>query len=62
MGKLIIDGDSVFEIDEECMKRRKVSSKCDVDKYFSEDTIRDRKHKGQQEPFLPINQRKKTVD
>lgn len=34
MGKLIIDGNSVFEIDEECMKRRKPSSSCDVEKYI----------------------------
>lgn len=34
MGKLIIDGNSVFEIDEECMKRRKPSPSCDVEKYM----------------------------
>lgn len=34
MGKLIIDGNSVFEIDEECIKRRKPKAECDVDKYL----------------------------
>lgn len=37
MGKLIIDGNSVFEIDEECLKRRKPPMDCDVEKYFPED-------------------------
>ena len=36
MGRLIIDGNSVFEIDEECMKRRKPVTECDIDKYFQE--------------------------
>ena len=39
MGKLIIDGNSVFEIDEECLKRRKPSSDCDIEKYFQEEEI-----------------------
>ena len=35
MGKLIIDGNSVFEIDEECVKKRKnVPKSCDIDKYI----------------------------
>ncbi len=34
MGRLIIDGNSVFEIDEECMKRRRPSPECDVEKYM----------------------------
>ena len=34
MGKLIIDGNSVFEIDEECLKRRKVPLECDIKKYL----------------------------
>ncbi len=37
MGKLIIDGNSVFEIDEECLKNRKVSKSCDIDKYLKND-------------------------
>ena len=42
MGRLIIDGNSVFEIDEECIKRRKPMADCDVEKYFlSEDTSDD---------------------
>lgn len=34
MGKLIIDGNSVFEIDEQCLKKRKVPKECDVEKYM----------------------------
>ena len=34
MGKLIIDGNSVFEIDEQCLNRRKVPSSCDIEKYM----------------------------
>ena len=34
MGKLIIDGNSVFEIDEECLKRKKVPLECDIKKYL----------------------------
>lgn len=35
MGKLIIDGNSVFEIDEQCLKRRKVPKDCDIEKYIN---------------------------
>lgn len=35
MGKLIIDGNSVFEIDEQCLKKRKIPPNCDLDKYMS---------------------------
>lgn len=34
MGKLIIDGNSFFEIDEECLKKKRVSKKCGLDKYL----------------------------
>lgn len=37
MGKLIIDGNSVFEIDEECLKKRKVPKDCDIEKYIKKD-------------------------
>ena len=36
MGKLIIDGNSFFEIDEECLKKKRISKKCDLDKYYKE--------------------------
>lgn len=39
MGRLIIDGNSVFEIDEECMKRRKPIKECDIDKYYQEKDV-----------------------
>ena len=38
MGKLIIDGNSVFEIDEECIKKKKISKKCGLDKYLNDKT------------------------
>ena len=34
MGKLIIDGNSVFEIDEQCIKKRKVPKDCGIEKYM----------------------------
>jgi hypothetical protein len=30
LGRLIIDGNSVYEVDEECLKKRKVPSGCGV--------------------------------
>lgn len=36
MGKLVIDGNSVFEIDEECLKKKKIPKDCDVKKYVEE--------------------------
>lgn len=38
MGKLIIDGNSVFEIDEECLKRRKVPKNCNIEKYLKKES------------------------
>ena len=40
MGILIIDGNSVFEIDEECYKKNKVSKDCNIDKYMRVDTMK----------------------
>ena len=37
MGKLIIDGYSFFEIDDECLKKKRVLKKCGLDKYFREE-------------------------
>ncbi len=34
MGKLIIDGNSFFEIDEECIKKKRISPKCGLEKYI----------------------------
>jgi hypothetical protein len=31
LGKLIIDGKSVYEVDEECLKKRKVPEGCKVE-------------------------------
>lgn len=42
MGRLIIDGNSFFEIDEECIKKRNLSKKCGLDKYLQEHTMDDK--------------------
>ena len=42
MGRLIIDGNSFFEIDEECIKRKKVSPKCGLDKYLKNENENDK--------------------
>ena len=34
MGRLIIDGNSIFEIDEECVKQRQIPNDCDIKKYI----------------------------
>ena len=45
MGKLIIDGNSVYEIDEECMKKRKVSQTCEIEQALKKQAERERKRK-----------------
>ena len=35
MSRLIIDGNAVFEIDEECLQRRRPAPECDIEKYIS---------------------------
>ena len=34
MGRLIIDGNSFFEIDEKCLKEKNISPKCGLEKYL----------------------------
>ena len=43
MGKLIIDGNSFFEIDEECLKKKKISKKCGLDKYLNNKYVKEGK-------------------
>ena len=43
MGRLIIDGNSFFEIDEECLKKRKIPKKCGLDKYLKEYMLYEKK-------------------
>ena len=31
MGKLIVDGKSVYEVDEACLKKRKVPPECEIE-------------------------------
>lgn len=38
MGRLIIDGNSCFEIDEKCIKKRDISKRCGLDKYIDSKT------------------------
>lgn len=42
MGRLIIDGNSFFEIDEECIKKKKIAKGCDLEKYLKDDNPKDR--------------------
>lgn len=41
MSRLIIDGNSVFEIDEECVKKGKVPKDCDIDKYLKQNSSKE---------------------
>lgn len=44
MGKLIIDGTAFFEIDEECLKKKRIPPTCDLEKYFQiEETKQEKK-------------------
>lgn len=45
MGRLIIDGNSVFEIDEECIKKKHVPKNCDIEKYLKKEEIKKEKQK-----------------
>ena len=55
MGKLIIDGNSFFEIDEECIKKKRLAKDCGLEKYLVDNkyenskedvSIRNRKKRG----------------
>lgn len=35
MGKLIIDGNSFFEIDEECIRKKRLPQNCGLEKYLN---------------------------
>ena len=35
MGRLIIDGNSFFEIDEECLKNKKIAKTCGIEKHLN---------------------------
>jgi hypothetical protein len=47
MGKLIIDGNSFFEIDEECLKKKKISKRCGLDKYLKDQYAKEEKEMDQ---------------
>ena len=47
MGKLIIDGNSVYEIDEECLKKRKISPACGIEQALTKQAEREKKEKEQ---------------
>lgn len=40
MGRLIIDGNSFFEIDEECLKTKRISQRCGLDQYLKDERTR----------------------
>lgn len=44
MGRLIIDGKSVFEIDEDCLKKRKIPYECGIEKYLAKEEKSISKH------------------
>jgi hypothetical protein len=35
MGKLIVDGKNVFEIDEECVRRKRIPKECGIYEYLT---------------------------
>ena len=45
MGKLIIDGTAFFEIDEECLKKKRPLPTCDLEKYFQVEEAKEKKRK-----------------
>lgn len=45
MGKLIIDGNSFFEIDEECIRKKRISKECGLEKYLDEAEWKDKNDK-----------------
>mgnify|MGYP001085612476 CR=1 FL=1 len=51
MGKLIIDGNSVYEIDEECLKKRKISPACGIEQALKKQAEREKKEK-EQKPVI----------
>lgn len=47
MGKLIIDGNSVYEIDEECVKRNRIPKECQIYEHLQQERS-GRREKGRQ--------------
>ena len=43
MGRLIIDGNSFFEIDEECIKKKRIEKQCGLEKYLKNDIAKDKR-------------------
>lgn len=41
MGKLIIDGNNVFEIDEDCIKNNQIPDDCNIKQYLNYPNIVD---------------------
>ncbi len=55
MGKLIIDGNSVYEIDEECLKKRKISPACGIEQALKKQAEREKKKKSKNEKEDPLS-------
>jgi hypothetical protein len=43
LGKLIIDGKNVYEVDEECLKRKKVPEGCRIEEALKKQIEREKK-------------------
>ncbi len=57
MGKLIIDGNSVYEIDEECLKRRPVPDACRVREALERAESKNKPDSSHREPASLRNRR-----
>lgn len=42
MGRIICDGNSFFEIDEECLKRKRLPKACGLEKYLNSEKEKDK--------------------
>jgi hypothetical protein len=48
LGKLIIDGKNVYEVDEECLKRKKVPEGCRIEEAIKKQIERENKRVSRQ--------------
>lgn len=53
-GKLIIDGNSVYEVDEECLKRKRIPRECKIKEALERNAARDaEREKNYRNKMLP---------
>ena len=48
MGKLIIDGNSVYEVDKECLKKRRIPPECKVQEALERQALHEQNGKQKQ--------------